>query len=185
MSAIVAVAGRAIKYPCFVRVLRVATIAAMSANAIVSSVVQRELEARGWDRKRLAAEVGHHPAWVTRRLNLERGWDCGDLDRVSGALGVPLPVLLMAPVSAVTSAYRWLRATVTRKYHMRVSRVWLVTLTLGSLLALGSAPAASATVGDHRHRPTYDRAHAIHATSTDAHRYVRCGNVYPRPEDLA
>jgi transcriptional regulator with XRE-family HTH domain len=83
---------------CFANL--VGTIVGMTANETVAAVVELERRRRGLTRLQLAAMLGTNSAWVSRKLNGDRAWTLEDMDLVSERLGVPLPVLLMAPVGS-------------------------------------------------------------------------------------
>lgn len=74
----------------------------MTANDTVTAAVEAERLRRGMTRLQLAAVLGTNSPWVSRKLNGQLRWSMDDLDLLSERLGVPLPVLLMAPVEAVT-----------------------------------------------------------------------------------
>jgi transcriptional regulator with XRE-family HTH domain len=85
----------------------------MTANALVTQVVEAERARRGLTRSQLAALLGVNPMYVSRKLNGTQRWSMDDLDRISQRLGVPLPVLLMAPVTTH-------QGVVTRRYRLPI-----------------------------------------------------------------
>lgn len=94
----------------------------MTANQTVATVVEAERRRRGLTRLQLGALLGKDSGWVSKKLNGQLRWSMDDLDLVSERLGIPLPVLLMAPVEAVTLRYRQARAVITRWYGSLFSR---------------------------------------------------------------
>ena len=95
----------------------------MTANQTVAAVVELERRRRGLTRLQLAELLGKDSGWVSKKLNGDLRWSMDDLDLVSERMGVPLPVLLMAPlVQTATQRYRTFVAWATRRYHTLVLR---------------------------------------------------------------
>ena len=98
----------------------------MTANETVAAVLDGECRRRGWTRSQLSRALGVNTVWVSRKLNNDRGWTLDDLDLVSERLGIPLPVLLMAPVGGQealpTLAWGARRRHHTDRYGAHVTR---------------------------------------------------------------
>ena len=98
----------------------------MTATETVAAVVKFELGKRGLSQADLARQLDVSEAAISLKLGASRPWSLKELDKLSGFLGVPLPVLLMAPVGAQgappTLAWgaRWAHPTDT--YGARVTR---------------------------------------------------------------
>lgn len=75
----------------------------MSANGVVTAVVETERRRRGLTRSQLAELLGVNAMYVSRKLNGLQRWSMDDLDRISERLELPLPILLMQPVGPVVT----------------------------------------------------------------------------------
>ena len=93
----------------------------MTATQTVAAVVRYELGKRGLSQADLARVLGESEASVSRKLSGARSWKMAELDELSEWLGVPLPVLLMAPVGLATVQY--LRPSIpdTCKYPVTIT----------------------------------------------------------------
>src|SRR5512138_2483490 len=92
----------------------------MTANRLVTQVIDQERRRRGLTQAQLARLLGMSEMTLSRRLNNKPGyaWQMDDLDVVSQRLGIPLPVLLMEPVVTLQCRNHWV---VTRWYR---SQMW-------------------------------------------------------------
>lgn len=90
----------------------------MTTNETITSAVISELDRQSLERQELARRIGVTPAWVSKKLLGQRRWTADDMDRVAGALGVPVAWLVLPRelVGAVTPRYQRLVS--------RISRLW-------------------------------------------------------------